>query len=1354
MGKNLGHNDIFKWMLPKIIWCLFFIVPTLVGAQSFQPLFSEVEFEKGTRFLQKTTPIQDSTGNIWFGCKDGLVRYNGISPKLFHPFSRTNTLPIKKVLKPLFGRNQGEIIVYNWTKVFVLKVSENESHPISYALPEAIKDNFSINQIVKDAEQTLWMTIIHKANKRTTIFLFQSKDYQSFNLVNQFSFEADPLHMDFLSVNEGYVFLNSNQSILQLNKQGEIIKNIPFPKAYPGGHYMDEAGTFWVISKTKAIGIRRAKYEESNFMTIEPAKTAIHEFGVYFLEKSSDSLYRLPIKNPEALLTTFRLRVEPDRIYTYGNGFSILDRKTLRAHNFAPDIKAQIQGNQMYREIFLDVSGIYWLVSSNFILMEPSNQIDHYLNDASNCNNKVCIVRNITEDDSGHIFFNGYWGLHQLNTETQSVQKMMDMIEPWGLTWHENQLYVDNYTFDLSTKEKFIVLGEKRQQTGSCADKEGNIWFGLYGGTFDIYNPQDQSLKKFTALEEMLPGQEMFFNSFFPQTSGKGMWVVTENHGLYLVHKDDGILSQYQFDANNEHSLLSGNLHCATEDSAGNLWIGSSEGLSFLDRKRDRFTHFQKEDGLPASNVFSMIYEADSGLWLGTNNGLSFYDFSTQQFANFSTENGLINTEYNRLAVLKSKSGKMYFGGTKGVDAFYPKDLLTSPLNTNTPIILTQINQFDGNKNQKINRGLESMTALQLEAQNQYFELQFKLAYFPSNAKTVYQYKLEGYDQDWSLPSSQTTLRYENMPPGTYHLRVRGSLSPTVWNEKELKIKIVKAQFWYKTTWATILFMTIGFATIFMVYRAQMKRRLEREEARRIKELDALKTKLYTNITHEFRTPLTVIQGMSDQIRNNEEVREVIRRNSKNLLHLVTQLLDMSKLESQKMKLNLVQRNIVSYIRYLTKSFESYADTKHIQLTFYSELDELMMDYDPEKIQHIIANLLSNAIKFTQEKGEIIVHLSKNQLQTRQSSSEILRIKVQDNGMGILEKHMPHIFDRFYQVDDSPTRRGEGTGIGLALAKELVELMDGTITVESELGQGTVFKILLPIRSTALPGRAPFEDKMVFANKKTESSQISIDSTSADPALESRATVPQLLIIEDNTDVARYIQICLEDQYQINFAKDGKEGIEKAIELIPDIIISDLMMPEKDGFEVCNTLKNDERTSHIPIILLTAKADVESKITGLERGADAYLTKPFDKKELLIRLKKLIELRRKLQSRYAGGLLPSRSEDKGLQIEDAFLKKVRDILMEHLDDAAFDVPQLCKKMGLSRSQLYRKIKALTDQSIVAYISKIRLQKAVELLQSSDMTVSEVAYEVGFTDPAYFSRAFSKAFGKAPIDVKK
>jgi len=510
----------------------------------------------------------------------------------------------------------------------------------------------------------------------------------------------------------------------------------------------------------------------------------------------------------------------------------------------------------------------------------------------------------------------------------------------------------------------------------------------------------------------------------------------------------------------------------------------------------------------------------------------------------------------------------------------------------------------------------------------------------------------------------------------------------------------------------------------------------EQNEAERLKELDNLKNRLYTNITHEFRTPLTVIMGTADNVKGHKKEKNIIQRNSGQLLRLINQMLDLAKIESNEIQLNWVQTDIVAYLKYITESFHSMAKDKNVRLTFYSEEESIWMDIDESKIEHLTYNLISNAIKFTPSGGKVVFHVKKE----IQNSTTYLQLKIKDTGVGISEEDLPHIFNRFYQNDNQK----RGTGIGLALVKEIIELFEGTIDVKSKTGMGSEFIITLPITQNA---------EKIYS---FEPSEKAIQNIIIDPDLEEGEILhnekPVLLLIEDNKDIANYIQELLSKKYKVKITYDGQDGIESAFRIIPDIIISDVMMPQKNGYEVTRILKYDERTSHIPIILLTAKATQKDKIDGLESGADAFLMKPFHKKELLVRLEKLHHQRKQLIEKFSSPETlknVTSIESKKLSLNEIFHQKIKKAILENITNPKLNVADLCQATGLGNTQVYRKIKALTGLTPTLFIRSIRLHQAKKLLKSGSFNVSEVAYEVGFTDPNYFSRVFFQEFGKNP-----
>lgn len=553
-----------------------------------------------------------------------------------------------------------------------------------------------------------------------------------------------------------------------------------------------------------------------------------------------------------------------------------------------------------------------------------------------------------------------------------------------------------------------------------------------------------------------------------------------------------------------------------------------------------------------------------------------------------------------------------------------------------------------------------------------------------------------------------------------------------------------------------VLFVLYFFASVLSLYsfvRIYLRERVRfrQAEAEKLRALDAARSQFFTNISHEFRTPLMVILGMADQIQEapSQQVTEravLIRRNGGKLLRLVEQVLDLSRLEAGTLEAHYVQADVVAELKYLLESFHSLAEAKGISLHFSCQQEELWMDTDPEKLEHLLGNLLDNAIKYTPAGGAVQLAVSSRQLAVGPSTlptANCLLLTVTDTGIGIPPEHLERIFDRYYRVGEWPT---EGAGIGLAMAREYARLLDGHIEVDSRPGEGSTFSVFLPVRNNA-----PRRTHSLSSPAPDIGPKPTAKTTSEKTAPASR---PRLLIIEDNPDVIRYLQLFLEESYDLITASDGEEGTNLAIARVPDIIISDIMMPKKDGLEVCRALKGDFRTNHIPIILLTAKTDVDSRVSGLEYGADAYLAKPFHRRELEVELRKLIQLRDTLKRKYGSSLSAPLPESKPIGLDERFLYEVRQCLEKHYQDEAFGIKALCAVMSVSRTQLHRKLAALTGRPASHFIRAFRLEKARQLLQTTRLAVNEAAYAAGFKDPYYFSRVFTREFGVSPSEARE
>jgi signal transduction histidine kinase/DNA-binding response OmpR family regulator len=743
------------------------------------------------------------------------------------------------------------------------------------------------------------------------------------------------------------------------------------------------------------------------------------------------------------------------------------------------------------------------------------------------------------------------------------------------------------------------------------------------------------------------------------------------------------------------------------------------------------------------------------------------------QLRHFTKAAGLQEDEFNTNAYAKLDNGYLAFGGVNGLNIFDPAVVLRKGFIPNvfiTKILIGNDEILPDDEAGFMRQSIEFVQGITLNFKQDIITLEFSSLDFTAPGQNKYRYKLVGIDDDWVESGSRRTATYVHLPSGKYTFKLQGSNSKGEWSSKIVELDVVILPPWWRTWWAYTLYflivaIAIGSYFKFRINKEKLQAQLnfEQQEAIRIKELDTVKTQLYTNITHEFRTPLTVILGMANQVKNDpknylDKGVDMILRNGENLLKLVNEMLDLSKLESGKMILNLRDGDFIAYLRYIVESFQSLASAQQKQFHFLANADELQVVFDAEKTRQIITNLFSNALKFTPENGNIYVSVSYEPIDS--SNLVEVEIKVKDTGIGIPENQIPHIFERFTQLDNSHTRKAEGTGIGLALIKELVKLMNGNIGVKSPpvgANKGTEFIIRIPMTKSELVDSSNIvipvlDGKNVKAHIDEKLKLEHINENT------SHSTEPLILLVEDNEDVVGYTATCLND-YRLLVGRDGREGLDIAIEKIPDIIITDVMMPYLDGFELVKKLRMDERTSHIPIIILTAKADIHSKLEGLESGADVYLQKPFHKEELLVRIKKLLELRKNLQQFYRKqiGLTAPNEDDKKekseaiieVKAEHEFVKKVREIIEANFNNYTFSVEQLCKLLYMSHSQLHRKLYALIDCSPNKFIRIVRLNKSKELLTDHSLSIATVALECGYNDPGYFTRVFKQEFGITP-----
>lgn len=1034
-------------------------------------------------------------------------------------------------------------------------------------------------------------------------------------------------------------------------------------------------------------------------------------------------------------------------IGTYGGGVNKLDQSKEQFILFRNDpYNPNSLSNNGVFSICEDQYGIIWVGTSGG-LNKFDRKVRKFTAYHHNPSNTYSLsdeeVISIYEDKSGELWIGTYGGgLNLFNRRTNQF-----------ISFKNNP----NDNNSLSANEIFSI----------CEDDLGNLWIGTDGGGLNKF---DRRTKQFTRYlhnpndETTISANRIF--SIHKDYDGN-MWIGTDSGGLNKFDRTTGKFKHYKYKPGDAASLSNDGVLSIYQSKIGELWIGTyGGGLNKFDLSKEKFEQYRIKNGLPSDVVYGILEDGSGNLWMSTNNGLSKFNPVNGTFKNYEVTDGLQGNEFNQGSYYKTKTGEMIFGGPNGFNFFHPdniKNNLCPP-----QIVITDFQLlhkpvsigYDSLFGRTILQNSISKTEqIELSYDDNIISFEFTSLDFRNPKKNKYAYIMEGFDEDWThTDASRRIATYTNLDPGEYTFKVKGSNNDGIWNEAGTSLKIIINPPWWETWWAYFSYAAAIIIIMLLVRQYDLKRQklkqqleLEREHADKLEEIDQMKSRFFTNISHEFRTPLTLILGPAEKIisetidTNAGKQAGLIKRNANRLLDLINQLLDLSKIEAGKLKLEASRSNLSSFVKGIAEAFETIAEKKDITLKIQIEKQNIDAYFDKDKMQKIVTNLLSNAFKFTMESGEV-------ELKLFETARNSVMLSVRDSGVGISEKDLPKIFDRFYQSDSSTTRESGGTGIGLALTKELVELHGGKIAIDSKEGEWTEVTVDLPHGKDHLR-----EDQIVklegedLAEREIFIRDYTPDTTEIQDSEIIKIDKNIVLVVEDNYDVREFIRDSIGAEFSVVEAINGEQGLRKAEKYIPDLIISDVMMPKMDGYEMMHRIKRDEKTSHIPVILLTAKSDRDSKLEGLGLGADDYLTKPFDTKELIARIKNLIETRILLQQKFSSGTIVQKLKDKsGLSpLDEKFMTKIMEVIEAHLSEEEFSIEEISEEIGMSRAQFYRKLKALTGKSPSLFLRTIRLNKAKEMIQSKELSISEISYKVGFASPAYFSRCFKDEFGYPP-----
>ncbi len=1363
---------------------LIFILATASTISQISPniRFEHIIDEQGLSQNAVTNIFQDHQGFIWFSTYDGLNRYDGHSFTTYFNQADDTTTISDNMVSSVYEDSRNRLWACTYGEGLNLFDRDNDSW--SHFKHDANNSNSIIsNDISGILEQgetgNLWvatmggMCYYYSAENRFVDFKNTSSGYTKLFPQSAQVLSKERIHT-FLCQKEK-LWIGYNNGIRFFDLLNGEYKDLPILKNGVA---------------TKATGRITAIYSDSN----GDIWLGTELYGFFRLDKQDYVFKPYPILSREAVVRT--IKEDNDRnlwIGFDGHGLGVIEFKTKKFIQFRKNesVLNSLSNNTVY-SIYQSKEGILWfgtygggvnvynkyknafelithipnepnsLSNSNARTLYQSGDgyiwigtrlgldcfnpvskyFTHYKNDPSNRNSlQGDIILSILEDNNRDLLvgaFNG--GLNILNRTTGDIK-------------HYTHSEDDSTTISSNHVYKLYI------------DKNGRYWIGTLTG-LNEYHPT-------TGIFTHYPFEGV--TDIF-EDSQSNLWIAC-SEGLYLFDPSGIRKKIWPIDTNEK-------VYVVFEDSHKRLWFGSwKNGLHQFNKQQGSIKQYTTANGLPHNRVVGILEDDDQNIWVSTGKGLSRFNPEGGLFTNYDASSGLQGNEFYNNSFIKANNGKLYAGGLKGVSMFFPSDIQR---NTTIPkVYITDFKIF--NKSVKrsddkspLNKHISASDEVNLKYSERFFTIDFIALNYIAPLQSKYEYQMVGFDSDgtqWHDGSIAKSATYTNIPPGKYTFRVRAANNDNVWNQTGTSLMItINAPFW--RTWYAFLFYIVCLAALlfyfqrYTIIRTQVKNKLQIEHIEREKDQELHQTKLmfFTNISHEFRTPLTLITGpleyLKSQLINNKDAQQsllIIQRNATNLNNLVNQLMDFRKLEQGKMKVRMAKDNIIQFIREVYQNFESLATSKQMKFNLFAEVEELCVFFDPNILDKILNNLLSNAFKYTPSLGEVSVLVtvtekeitSKSLLGSKKQLMPYLRIVVKDSGQGITKDAQKQIFDQFYRVIGGATKTDSGTGIGLAFTKNLIELLNGNISVESEPGKGSRFYVFIPLLYSPLMNSKNIE--FLPENNTVSPLHPSISPIDLVPLVCIEEQIDDednsliALIVDDNEDMRIFLKQCLSKQFKVLVASNGKEAFAKAKTTIPDIVISDVAMPEMDGIELTNKLKKEPLTAHIPIILLTAKTTHDYRLEGYKVGADAYVTKPFEPELLEARIYNLLEARQKLREKYSREVTFEPTQTFLSSNDEQFINKMMQMIEDNLSESEFGVSQLVKELATSRPVLYRKVKALTGYTLIEFIMQYKMKKAAMLLKQDKRNISEIAYMLGFSDPKYFSKCFKKFHNILPKD---
>lgn len=1351
----------------KLFLLLFLILSCSVQGQKITFRYNELAVEDGLSNNSVNTVLQDSKGFMWFGTYYGLNRYNGYEFENFYSDNKDPHSLSSNFITALLEDKNGDIWV--GTKMGLNRFNKDSERFDSFVVnvdePASITNN-QIGALLSDSRGNLWVGTmgggLHQYHENVEGFTCYAQTNTEASRINQIS-----------ALTEGYeggIWVGTYGNGLSFfNPRESFFINYDYPTMEINDLLDDGNGSIWIA--TANMGLYRFD----------------KEMKVY------EKLQLHPDRQDDAMNIIMSLSLDKmGNILAAVDGGGVVLIDALQRRELLPgeknDAFDDLDTRAIYR-VYIDSNGLYWICTIGKgirVLNMDRNRFYYYLhseedNTTISDNAVISLLQdsqqriwvgtdggglNLFDADKGS--FKNYGGLGGRSNKV--IKRIFED--------KANRLWIGSYGGGLvhfdPGKEQFQsynpigYINNELQQLSvwSIAQQtDDRLWVGSLGNGLYEFNISD---KRFTHLSKIFPELDQQINDYILSMiidRNNNLWIGTSN-GAYVWFNRTKRFARYFYDEFNNSGVGASAIISIFEDNEGRMWFGSNGGgLRILDPNSGDVIHLTEKEGLAQDQVYQIIQDNTGHHWIATHGGISKYDFETGRFQNYDSRDGLSGNAFS--TILLSKEGLVIVGGVKGLNVFNPSVI---KVNRNIPrVIISGLNINNlpvhaGVSDSPLSKHITETEEIVLRHNQNNIGLEFVAINYFISEKNSYSYILENSSENWCQPVTNRSVKYNNLKPGNYVFKVKAANNDGYWSkERVLKIRIKTP--WWKTWYAFISYFILLSGIIYAYIRyslmwMDLRRKLEFEvmERDKIKELNQMRLQFFTNISHEFRTPLTLILGPLDSLKKNLQLEgdnkalfDVVHKNANILLRLINQLLDFRKVQTGSMEMNLIPGDIVGFAEKCALGIQYLGIEKGMTFTVDKKIEKLYTHFDEDVLEKVIYNLLANAFKYGHSNGHVQFELTQEECNLRGTPKSCFVLKVIDDGPGIPSDKPEDVFIRYKQFKNMTTSHQPGTGIGLALTKSLVELHGGQITVQSKKGKGSTFTVYLPMEEIeSLPDKlertAEEESAVTFLHPEIIESQGVKTSE--------KAKKYKLLIVDDNEEVVDYLESLLGQRYIIEKAYNGEEALDLALRRSFNLVITDVMMPVKDGIELCNDLKNNIQTSHIPVIILSARSSVESRIEGIKTGADAYVPKPFNPELLEAYIENLLQSREKLKEIFVGNSVVLPSDITSTSVDEKFVAKAMDVVKRNMADETFGVEDLGAELNMSRSNLHRKIKALTDKSTTEFIRTIRLKEAAAILVSTDDQISEIAYKVGFNSSSYFIKSFKKEFNMSPGQYKQ